>query len=224
MIEPKIGETFSLHGMMVKTCPMKDNEHCEDCAFAHLECTDILCYSISREDSTRVIFKEVEQTKIKPMEVKIQIPDNCELIKDEDTYVVREKKQEPPKSWEEFCERCPKQEGEAYIDSVSNIGIYNGSVQRDKKTDKNICVSKEEAEAFLALMQLRQLRKAWVGDWEQSKENYCAGIFCSVSEDKATVSCAKFWTNVTLSFPTKEMAVDFLNCFRDLCETAKPLL
>lgn len=27
-----------------------------------------------------------------------------------------------------------------------------------------------------------------------------------------------------LSFPTKEMAAEFLNCFRDLCETAKILL
>ena len=32
-------------------------------------------------------------------EVKIQIPDNCELIKDGDNYVVREK-QNPPRSWE----------------------------------------------------------------------------------------------------------------------------
>lgn len=65
MIEPKIGEIFSLHGIKVKTCPMRDDEHCSDCAFAYLECGDIICYSISREDSTRVIFKEVEQTKNK---------------------------------------------------------------------------------------------------------------------------------------------------------------
>lgn len=55
------------------------------------------------------------------MEVKIQIPDNCELIKDGDTYIVKEKKQGPPKSWEEFCERYPLQKEEAYIDSYSDI-------------------------------------------------------------------------------------------------------
>lgn len=154
-------------------------------------------------------------------EVKIQIPDNCELIKNGDTYIVKKKKQEPPRSWEEFCERCPKQMGETYIDSVSNIGIYTGSVQRDKKTDKNICVSKEEAKAFLALMQLRQLRKAWVGDWEQDYENFCAVIF----NNNNNVIIGEFlYPNGVLSFPTKEMAEDFLNCFGDLCEIAKILL
>lgn len=99
-------------------------------------------------------------------EVKIQIPNNCELIKNGDTYIVKKKKQEPPRSWKEFCKRYPKQMGETYISSVSNIESYHGSVQRDKNADKNICVSEEEAEAFLALMQLRQLRKAWVRNWE----------------------------------------------------------
>ena len=37
------------------------------------------------------------------MEVKIQIPDNCELIKDGDTYIVKEKKNDKPRIWEEFC-------------------------------------------------------------------------------------------------------------------------
>lgn len=41
---------------------------------------------------------------------------------------------------------------------------------------------------------------------------------------KITISFDRFWSNITLSFPTKEMAKDFLGCFRDLCETAKILL
>lgn len=156
-------------------------------------------------------------------EVKIQIPDNCELIKDGNTYVVREKNQTPPKSWEEFCEKYPKQKGQAYIDTVSSIGIYSGSTRRDKKIDKNICVSKKEAEAFLTLMQLRQLRKAWVGNWDYST---------SAQEDIPTIMYIKSEGIVIrnslcshpLSFPTEKMAKDFLGCFRDLCETAKILL
>lgn len=158
------------------------------------------------------------------MEVKIQIPDNCELIKDGDTYVVREKKQGPPRSWEEFCENYPIQKGESHISLDSVILAFTGEVFRDAELDKDVCTSEEEAAAFLALMQLRQLRKAWVGDWKQTKGNKIAGIFYSVSEDKITVSYDKFWTNIALSFPTEEMASDFLNCFRDLCETAKILL
>lgn len=158
------------------------------------------------------------------MEVKIQIPDNCELIKNGNTWTVRKKKEDSkPKSWEEFCEKYPINKEERFIGTFAEISkVPEGD--RNPFDDRDVCTSEKEAEAFLALMQLRQLRKAWVGDWEQSKENCCAGIFYSVYHDKVTVSYDKFWTNITLSFPTNEMAKDFLNCFRDLCEQAKILL
>lgn len=157
-------------------------------------------------------------------EVKIQIPDNCELVKDGDSYVVREKKQNPPRSWEEFCEKYPLTDKEAFIDGYSDIRPLCRRGERKALSGKNWCASKEEAEAFLALMQLRQLRKAWVGDWERLEGKPIAGVFYSFSEDKITTSYDTFWTNVVLSFPTKEMAEDFLNCFKNLCETAKILL
>ena len=157
-------------------------------------------------------------------EVKIYVPDGCELIKDGNTYIVKEKKQDPPKSWEEFCQRYPIKKGEVYL-LASTDGVFTAEEKHTgKRLNKIWCISEEEAKAFLALMQLRQLRKAWIGDWKQSEENFCAGIVYSVSHDKATVSYGKFWANIILSFPTKEMADDFLNCFRDLCEQAKILL
>lgn len=153
-------------------------------------------------------------------EVKIQIPDNCELIKDGDTYIVKEKKQVPPRSWEEFCERYPIKQGEAYIDPNSEIDVANHKCSRYVSCSKNWCTSKEEAEAFLALMQLKQLRKAWVGDWEITNQPY----YCMVpSKTKITV-IDNYSILRSLSFPTKEMAEDFLDCFGDLCEIAKPLL
>ena len=153
-------------------------------------------------------------------EVKIQIPDNCELIKDGDTYVVKEKKQKPPRSWEEFCKRFPLKNGEAYIEPDSTIGVANYKSSRNVSGGKNWCTSKEEAEAFLALMQLRQLRKAWVGDWKITGQLY----YCIIpSKTKITVM-DNFSVLRSLSFPTQSMAYDFLNCFRDLCETAKMLL
>ena len=158
-------------------------------------------------------------------EIKIQIPDNCELVKDGDSYVVREKMQNPPRSCEEFCEKYPLTDKEAFIDSYSNIK-HPSCLPGERKglSGKNWCASKEEAEAFLALIQLRQLRKAWVGDWERPEGKPIAGVFYSFSEDKIRTSYDTFWTNVVLSFPTKEMAEDFLSCFKDLCETAKILL
>lgn len=224
MIEPKIGEIFSLHGIKVKTCPMKDDEHCSDCAFAYLECDNVACIPDDREDAAQVIFKEVEQTKIKLMKVKIQIPDNCELIKDGDTYIVKEKKQQPPRSWEEFCERYPITKKETYINSHSEI-LPAGALAhttRDITVGKSWCVSKEEAEAFLALMQLRQLRKAWIRDWEPIKGETYWSIYNNIAAGICDNPFAML--NTAMSFPTPEMADDFLGCFRDLCETAKILL
>ena len=95
-------------------------------------------------------------------EVKIQIPDNCELIKDGNTYIVKEKKQHPPRSWEEFCEKYPLRDeyliwNDALIESTRALGLIDSF---RSTASRNWCISEEEAKAFLALMQLRQLRKA----------------------------------------------------------------
>lgn len=224
MIEPQIGEIITVKGVKYKTkLAVNPDEQCDECCLCDKPCLHINCTSFVRRDSKAVIFKEIEE-----MEVKIQIPDNCELIKDGNTYIVKEKeekKQIPPKSWEEFCDNNDVQKQEHYIDSESKVcRLTDKPMKREYTRDKNLCTTAEEADAFLALMQLRQLRKAWVGDWEQSKENSCAGIFYSISQDEVTVSCAKFWINITLSFPTRGMAEEFLYCFKDLCEIAKILL
>lgn len=88
--------------------------------------------------------------------------------------------------------------------------------------DKNLCTSKEEAEAFLALMQLRQLRKAWVGNWKPVNNKSYTAISATASDRIETWEFIN--TSKPLSFPTKEMAKDFLDCFQGLCETAKILL
>lgn len=155
------------------------------------------------------------------MEVKIQIPDNCELIRDGSTYIVRERKNDKPRSWREFCENYLINEQERFIDENSGVVCAgNTGCRRVPYRDKNMCTSEEEAEAFLALMQLRQLRKAWIGDWSDID-----GAAYSIYVEKGVVlSIGRFGVNRVLHFPSLEMAKDFLSCFRDLCETAKILL
>ena len=153
------------------------------------------------------------------MEVKIQIPDNCELIKDGNTYIVKEKKQGPPKSWEEFCERYHVKGEEAYIDGDGQL--HSDGPLSTIREYKNWCVSKEEAEAFLALMQLRQLRKAWIGDWEPKIGKH----FSVISDtDKGLDVIGSFDIVRSMTFPDRPMAEDFFECFRDLLEKAKILL
>lgn len=154
-------------------------------------------------------------------EITIQIPNNCELVKEGDAYKIREISL--PKSWEKYCKMYPNMKGEYYINFNSQITIVCDDSSRNYTHDKNLLSSKEEAEAFLALMQLRRLREAWIGDWnyEISSQNYIPSIVC-VKESGIIIT--ESIHNHVLSFPTKEMAEDFLSCFKDLCETAKILL
>ncbi len=158
------------------------------------------------------------------MKVTIEIPDHCEIVKDGEKYIVKEKKQIPPRTWKEFCSMNQVKSGEAWIEPHSDISCYDKDEIRDRKQglDRNLCTSKEEAEAFLALMQLRQLRKAWVGDWEPNR-SLSYGAVCNDITLGVIVESLSIW-NPALTFPTEDMAKDFLECFRDLCETAKMLL
>ena len=138
-----------------------------------------------------------------------------------------EKQNELPKTWEEFCEKYHLKEEETFIKSDSElitVGDYISRKFRLRDIDRNLCTSKQEAEAFLALMQLRQLRKAYVKDWEPDWENgykYKYGINFSSNKLMVLEWCE---TSCTLSFPTEKLAEQFLTNFKNLLEIAKPLL
>lgn len=135
-----------------------------------------------------------------------------------------EKQNDLPKTWEEFCERYNIMRGESYINidsSVSELDTY----KRNSIQDRNLCTSREEGEAFIALMQLRQLRKAYVKDWEPNwndTKQYKANIMYDGTN--FIIAYFKDLCSSPLSFPTYELAKQFLNNFKDLLEIAKLLL
>lgn len=156
--------------------------------------------------------------------IKINVPDGYKAEYDSATQTVKLVKIErfKPKTWEEYCKNMTR-EGKYYISqgsSIKNAGINVVSFE----TDRNLIGSVEEAEALLALMQLRLLRKAWVGSWEPDYSG------------KEKVWHVHVWRNHTievdysslasrpLSFQTEEIAREFAECFKDLIETAKVLL
>ena len=155
--------------------------------------------------------------------IEIEIPDDSILVQEGDKYVI--KKTDRPKSWKEFCDNYPIPPSEYYIDDQSMVipKTMNGTF-RDVIVDRNSCTSKEEAEAFLALMRLRQLRKAWVGDWNPGTEEKYGKIYYSNLFGYFNTGFAIFDNPGPLTFPTPLMAYDFLGCFKDLCKTAKILL
>lgn len=123
-----------------------------------------------------------------------------------------------PTSWEEYCKQNPFKEDECYIDEFSNITPVSNSRPRDVSSDVNV-MSTTLCEAFLAYMKLMQLRNAWTEDWEAL---YCSYKIEAKDDIISSSPCSCFMYG--LSFPTPEMANEFIKTFKDLLEIAKPLL
>ena len=73
------------------------------------------------------------------------------------------------------------------------------------------------------------LRQAWIGNWEpdwnepdwNDETRVKWNIICLQNQ---VCLCDTQIKLRALSFPTIEMATDFMNCFKDLLEIAKPLI
>ena len=163
-------------------------------------------------------------------ELKITIPEGQEIDWQESAKqekIVFKKKDTKPRSWEEYYEQQIANKKHGYCIDDGNCSVteimWNGYVRSDNW--KNVLPSKELAEAFLAMMQLISLRQAWIGDWEPDWEDYDNYKYC-VFGSKTDDFCVRNLMSARspLSFPTEEMAIDFMNCFKDLLEIAKPLI
>ena len=155
-------------------------------------------------------------------ELKITIPENHEIDWKESAKqekIVFKKKDTKPRSWEEYLELSTGFDG-AGIDwncgGVQTTGLHH----RGKAI-----VPTHLAQPFIAMMQLMSLRQAWIGDWRPDWNNIKqikANILCNNGE--FIVAYFSDLISRPLSFPTEEMALDFMNTFKDLLEVAKPLL
>lgn len=125
-------------------------------------------------------------------------------------------KKELPKSWEELKEI----EG-FYTNGVSSILFAKSSPITPM--DRNIWPTKELAKASLAMSQLAQLRDryndGWRPDWMDDNPKFVISFWADDIESKVQFEYSRF-----LTFKTPELRDTFLENFRDLIETAKPLL
>ena len=164
--------------------------------------------------------------------IEIEVPDGYKAVYDKDTQKVEIVKGELPKSWEEFCENNPIKNWECFITERSKIEDFytedSVTIPEEKRarnvdTDKNTLPDRETAEAFLALMQLIQLRdcyrQGWTPDWNDGNNKFSIEII----DGEITT----FWDNRKsriLSFQSIEVRDEFLNNFRGLIEEAKELI
>lgn len=114
-------------------------------------------------------------------------------------------KDNKPRSWEEY----EKNNAYGYVPDIGSRYNYFNSI--------------EEANAFCALGKLIQLRDAWWGEWEPDWKKVYNKYTIINARDRIDLNTAIFDSGA-LAFPTKEMANDFLETFRNLIEEAKMFL
>ena len=126
-----------------------------------------------------------------------------------------------PKTWEEFCANYPVKESEATLGwDACIINCTNIEGRRRGYKFKVIMPSRKSAEAHLAMMQLEQLRDCWRQGWKPTDCN--TGY--SITHYYEGYSILPFNFISFLSFPTKKMAEEFLECFKDLIEQTGDLI
>ena len=146
-------------------------------------------------------WEKTNELNNKQMEFKIEVPQGFEIDKDKSTFekiVFKEIQNKLPMSVEEIPNR------KWYISLSGDIR------QTSSMEDKNNLSTKERAEAFLALMQLVELRDKWNGDSERHQFLIAVRGGDSHSE--------------LISFKNSELRNKFEKQFKDLIEQAKELL
>ena len=122
-------------------------------------------------------------------------------------------KDSKPRSWEEYDKTLKLLHVTSEYDKV---GV--GGTRFDNFETEN------EAKAFCALGKLIQLRDAWIGDWKPDWNDSNKHKWCIINDIDNLVIGLYGNTSRSLSFPTKKMANDFLETFRNLIEQAKIFL
>jgi len=153
-------------------------------------------------------------------ELKIEVPQGYEIDKEKSTFekiVFKKVEKELPKSWEEL----DIVKG-FYVDSLSEIA-GTGEETCAEEYNRNTFPTKEEAEACIALAQLCQLRDIYNAGWKPDYKDNNVKYLLYYWGDTITKSHTTGASNL-LVFKTVELRDKFLENYKDLIETAKPLL
>jgi hypothetical protein len=144
----------------------------------------------------------------KEYQIDIEKAKDLGILKEKDTRC---------KSWKEFKLKCRGSKG-YYMDSLTGE-IYNPV--NPLGTGEQL--TQQEAIAIQAFSKLLKLRRDWIGTWEPNwyiaEDKYCI----VVKDTHINVGCFSAIQH-TFSFPTREMAEEFLKCFKDLFEQCKNLI
>ena len=172
--------------------------------------SDVFIFGASFQESSFNWQKTNELNNKQMKEFIIECPSGFEVDKEKSTFekiVFKEIENKLPMSVEEIPNR------DWFINSVGSIHKYENS------KSKNHLSTKERAEAFLALMQLVELRDAWNGDWKADYNNGNQSKYCVMIKKGITGRTA-----FSLCFKSGALRDQFAEQFSELIENAKELL
>ena len=131
-------------------------------------------------------------------------------------------KEELPNTWEEFCEQNLIKDAECYINRNCEIVELEAN-SRNHATDRNILPSEASANAFIALVQLEQLRdkyrQGWLPDWKDDSNKYTIYKEGDFIQTERSVHVNHF-----LSFQSEKLRDKFYDNFIELIKIAKDLI
>lgn len=155
-------------------------------------------------------------------ELKIEVPQGYEIDRQKSNFEkIVFKKIEPckPTTWEEYCKQT-KGRTSYFWNSLETVHetIFDGFY--------NEFSTKERTKQFVALGKLLQLRDYWVGDWKHNIpafDDSVFAVFYNAILNEVQITNISY-SNLPLTFPTREMAQKFIDCFKDLIREAYPLV
>lgn len=150
--------------------------------------------------------------------LKINIPEGYEIDKEKSTFeeIIFKKVEDPfsklPKTWKEYCKRT-----KGYT-SYYGYSINGNTYETKFDGFYNEFFTKERVKQYVALGRLLQLRDYWVKGYSEFRY----ALFGTT--DGVSICGYNRFSAYSLTFPTKEMAKEFKNCFEDLIKEAYPLV
>lgn len=123
-----------------------------------------------------------------------------------------------PKTWDEYCAK----HGEAGDKIKASLNTAYMTINKYTFSDS------KQAQAHIAKMKLHLLRdeyrNGWLPSWVDNSYKY--GIRWDMINEKAKLAIAQYnvYDSYFLSFPTYELADEFLTNFRELIEQAGDLI
>lgn len=153
--------------------------------------------------------------------IEIEVPDGKVAVWKDGELVFKDKPL--PKSWDEYAQKCLTTGDDHYI--ASDGKILRFYLDYKPAIPLNVLPSQQAAEAHLALIQLHQLRDCYRHGWVPDYSDHNSELIWSIIKRRGVLMVGNFvYDSHFLSFPTAELAKEFLNNFRDLIEQAGDLI